>query len=177
MSAAPSALWAHPPLPPGKRTLNRSHSEDKKPPSSSFGFMRRFPSVRRNSAKRDSAMDTTYESFDSLFEDDIDCEDDHQHHRHGHDNDSDIMLVATEYFTAADPSPSSSWTKRPFSSMFRSRSDGNLAAGSSPVNGGCKSMAAESRESTKGLGKYLRALSGSWKNLLNSKWRTNRSNR
>lgn len=139
MSSAgiPNSLWAHPPLPPGKRILDRSNFEDRK---STFGFIRKFPSVRRNS-KKDNMMDTTYESFDSLFED------------------NDIMLVGTECIE------DSSTNKRPFTSMFRSRSDGNLAR--SAINSSVLSH--ESSEPPKGFTKYLRALSGSWKNLLNSK--------
>lgn len=136
MSDIRNSLWAHPPLPPGKRILDRSSSEDRK---STFGFMRKFPSVRRNS-KKESMMDTTYESFDSLFED------------------NDIVLVETEYVE------DSSKIRRPFTSMFRSRSDGNLAGSS--ISGSILSH--ESTE-PKGFTKYLRALSGSWKNLLNSK--------
>ncbi|XP_060861317.1 uncharacterized protein LOC132938479 isoform X3 [Metopolophium dirhodum] len=134
MSDIRNSLWAHPPLPPGKRILDRSSSEDRK---STFGFMRKFPSVRRNS-KKESMMDTTYESFDSLFED------------------NDIVLVETEYVE------DSSKIRRPFTSMFRSRSDGNLAGSS--ISGSILSH--ESTE-PKGFTKYLRALSGSWKNLLN----------
>lgn len=137
-ASTPKSLWAHPPLPPGKRILDRSNSEDRK---STFGFIRKFPSVRRNS-KKENLMDTTYESFDSLFED------------------NDIMLVETDYIEDSNKS------KRPFTSMFRSRSDGNLAA--SAINRSILSR--ESTEPPKGLTKYLRALSGSWKNLLNSKW-------
>lgn len=139
MSGVPSSLWAHPPLPPGKRIFNRSSSEDRR--SSAFGFMRKFPSVRRNN-KKECMTDTTYESFDSLFED------------------NDIVLVGTEY---ADDLGRN---KKPFTSMFRSRSDGNLAGSSAR-------RAVSPRESStepKGLSKYLKALSGSWKNLLNSKW-------
>ncbi|XP_025413890.1 uncharacterized protein LOC112686008 isoform X2 [Sipha flava] len=136
MSDLPNSLWAHPPLPPGKRILDRSTSEDRK--STTFGFMRKFPSVRRNGGKKDTAMDTTYESFDSLFDD------------------NDIVLVGTEY---VDDSVRS---KRPFaSSMFRSRSDGNLA-GSPSMHGSYREPA-----EPKGFTKYLRVLSGSWKNLLN----------
>lgn len=136
MSDIRNSLWAHPPLPPGKRILDRSNSEDRK---STFGFIRKFPSVRRNS-KKESMMDTTYESFDSLFED------------------NDIVLVETEYVEDSNKN------KKPFTAMFRSRSDGNLA-------GSSKSSSIMSHESAepKGFTKYLRALSGSWKNLLNSK--------
>lgn len=137
MSGVPKSLWAHPPLPPGKKVLDRSNSEDRR--SSTFGFIRKFPSVRRNS-KKESMMDTTYESFDSLFED------------------NDIVLVETEYVKDFNKN------KRPFPSMFRSRSDGNLAASSTS----CSILSRESAE-PKGFTKYLRALSGSWKNLLNSK--------
>lgn len=136
MSGKPSSLWKHPPLPPGKRILDRSNSEDRK---STFGFMRKFPSVRRRNSKKDSIMDITYESFDSLFED------------------NDIVTVGTEY------TEDSSRNQRPFTSMFRSRSDGNLAGSSS-----CSGLSHESTES-KGFTKYLKVLSGSWKNLLNSK--------
>lgn len=141
MSGLPKSLWAHPPLPPGKRILDRSISEDRK--STTFGFMRKFPSVRRNSGKKDTTMDTTYESFDSLFED------------------NDIVLVGTQYVD--DPTES----KRPFTSMFRSRSDGNLAGSPSSSIRGSYHEPVEPKRFTK----YLRALSGSWKNLLNSKWR------
>lgn len=140
MSSAgiPNSLWAHPPLPPGKRILDRSNFEDRK---STFGFIRKFPSVRRNS-KKENMMDTcTYESFDSLFED------------------NDIMLVGTECIE------DSSRNKKPFTSMFRSRSDGNLAGSAMKSS----VLSRESTEQPKGFTKYLRALSGSWKNLLNSK--------
>lgn len=134
MAGIPSSLWAHPPLPPGKRVLDRSISEDRK----SFGFMRKFPSVRRNS-KKENMTDTTYESFDSLFED------------------NDIMLVETECTEDLRKN------KKPFTTMFRSRSDGNLAGS---TNG---SISSYGSAEPKGFTKYLRALSGSWKNLLNSK--------
>lgn len=133
MAGIPSSLWAHPPLPPGKRVLNRSCSEDRK----SFGFLRKFPSVRRNS-KKENMMDTTYESFDSLFED-------------------NGMLVETEYVEDVRKN------KKPFTTMFRSRSDGNLTGS---TNG---SISSYGTAEPNGFTKYLRALSGSWKNLLNSK--------
>lgn len=143
MSGLPNSLWAHPPLPPGKRILDRSISEDRK--STTFGFMRKFPSVRRGGVKKDTAMDTTYESFDSLFED------------------NDIVLAGG---TAEYVDDSVCRNKRPpFTSMFRSRSDGNLAGSSSSVRGSYHHEPAE----PKGFTKYLRALGGSWKNLLNSK--------
>lgn len=158
-----SGLWAHPPLPPGKRVSDRSSpAEDRR---STFAFIRRFPSVRRNGRKKDeeNVTDTTYESFDSLFDD------------------NDIVLVGTEYYdnggdkcndnkrSAPPPSP-------PFTSMFRSRSDGNLADSGRRRRGrssscGRSSVLSPHRE-PKGasLTKYLKALSGSWKNLLNSKF-------
>lgn len=159
-----SSLWAHPPLPPGKRVLqqpdHRSCSEDRK--STAFGFIRKFPSVRRNSRKEEIAADTcTYESFDSLFED------------------NDIVLVGTEYQDDCNGWSNTSCNitnqinrtdkPRPFASMFRSRSDGNLAArGSFSARGSILSR--DFPAEPKGFTKYLRVLSGSWKNLLNSKW-------
>lgn len=148
MSGVPSSLWAHPPLPPGKRLSDRSSFEDKR--SSSFGFMRKFPSVRRRNSKKDNMADTTYESFDSLFED------------------NDIMLIETEYLHV-DDSNRNRTKKRPLASMFRSRSDGNLSASCSSTCSMSGSSVYSTTAEPKGLSKYLRALSGSWKNLLNSK--------
>ncbi|XP_050421815.1 uncharacterized protein LOC126834142 isoform X3 [Adelges cooleyi] len=143
---SPYGLWGHPPLPPGKRVLDRSVSEDRKPLG---GFIRRFSSVRRNGNKKDDMADTTYESFDSLFED------------------NDIVLIGTEYLDER-PSRSSSHAtgRRPFSSLFRSRSDGNLTGPSRRASVASSAAAAATAES-KGLSKYLKVLSGSWKNLLN----------
>ncbi|XP_050542931.1 uncharacterized protein LOC126906388 isoform X3 [Daktulosphaira vitifoliae] len=140
----PYGLWGHPPLPPGKRVLNRSISEDRKPAFG--GFMRRFSSVRRNgNNKKDNMADTTYESFDSLFDD------------------NDIILVGTEFLDERPkPSPShANCNRRPLSSLFRSRSDGNLARRKCIVASGAGT------ETKLGLSKYFKALSGSWKNLLN----------
>jgi len=137
MPNAPSSLWAHPPLPPGKKITN---SEDRR--SSAFGFMRRFPSVRRSS-KKENMTDATYESFDSLFED------------------NDIALVET---AAERAEADFANHQRPFVPMFRSRSDGNLTRFSTGPTGLSRGTA-----EPKGLAKYLRVLSGSWKNLLNSK--------
>jgi len=146
-----NGLWAHPPLPPGKRISDRPSIEDRK---STFGFIRKFPSVRRNSRK-ESMTDTTYESFDSLFDD------------------NDIVLVGTEYYDnmqdSSDSSSSNTKNRKPFTSMFRSRSDGNLAGRSSSTCGGSSVLSRDPAELKGGFTKYLRALSGSWKNLLNSK--------
>jgi len=146
---SPSSLWAHPPLPPGKRISDRSGLEDRR---STFGFIRKFPSVRRNSRK-ECVTDTTYESFDSLFDD------------------NDIVLVGTEYYDDAQDlnSSSNARNKRPFTSMFRSRSDGNLAGRSSSTGDGSFISSRDPAVPKGGFTKYLRALSGSWKNLLNSK--------
>lgn len=159
------ALWAHPPLPPGKRILDRSISEDRKPPG--FGFMRKFPSVRRRNSKKDCSTDTTYESFDSLFE----------------DNDDDIVFAGTEYVDDENRSyffpqstsvmtDASGCKNKPFATMFRSRSDGNLSARRGERRGysnAAGSVLSHESPEPKGFTKYLRALSGSWKNLLNSK--------
>lgn len=134
-SDEPNSLWAHPPLPPGKRVLDRSKS--------AFGFIRKFPSVRRFSQK-ENMLDTTYEKFDCLFED------------------NDIVLVGTEYYDE-DLNKNN---RRPVTSLFRSRSDGNLAQS---LYGSSQSVTAPESAEPKGFSKYLRALSGSWKNLLNSK--------
>lgn len=135
-SDEPNSLWAHPPLPPGKRVLDRSKS--------TFGFIRKFPSVRRFSQK-ENMLDTTYEKFDYLFED------------------NDIMLVGTEYY---DEDSNKNNRRPPVTSLFRSRSDGNLAQS---LYGSSQSVTSPGSAEPKGLSKYLRVLSGSWKNLLNSK--------
>lgn len=110
--------------------------------------MRRNGKKTAAAAAAADAFSCTYESFDSLFDD-------------------DDVAVAAAVVPAAVEDFAEDDRRRPFGTMFRSRSDGNLTTGFSRAGGRSGETAATAEP--RGFAKYLRALSGSWKNLLNSK--------